>query len=165
MTEEFKKLYRLVREKLKDTPYAVYVNAGDDTAELAPEQADVYLGDSTFPDYLMIFRADVQDPIPGFFHGIRKYHGYLLCIEESCEDFSHYFISRAASNGQDIVHEPWTQPVSCSESWISLENVRKYVENGMLADLEEMGRVSRGIRELRESMKLSNLEWMQEPDL
>lgn len=157
---EFKSIYNLVKKTLKNTKYVVITNVTDDDSIQLHDKGrskDIVLRvEREFGHTIAIVNPEVQAPYES---DERKfYNNALVTITENHEDFNEYCIDRVVSYMYDSINldsstvkTEGTNDIGDIE-YISKVNVKKYIKENLLIELDKLSAYTIKLKELRENL-------------
>ena len=163
-----------VKEALKGTRFQVYIKISepdepyyeDEVSEAWKEYLDLGLDDT------QLHRCDeriygqgiaIMDPTVQAPRECGKYFDYkhpLMIFEENYENYNQYTVTRQVGYMYDCVNlDENTKPIKdWQETYVTHKNLQAYIKDKMLEDLEILSAKTKVLKELRESINLSQLK-------
>lgn len=163
-----------VREALKGTRFQVYIKISepdepyyeDEVSEAWKEYLGLGLDDT------QLHRCDeriygqgiaIMDPTVQAPRKSGKYFDYkhpLMIFEENYENYNQYTVTRQVGYMYDCIDlDTDTKPIKdWRETYVTHKNLQAYIKDKMLEDLEILSAKTKALKELRESINLSQLK-------
>lgn len=166
-----------VHKLIKDTKYKMFIGIDEPDVEWDEEhphpdwlEYDEYDKNEEFKNHtctsrdgwgqkIMIFNPEVQKPYQ-FGDGKCNYSYPLIEICQNYEDYDEYYICRNAAYMYDSIDFcSTTDDHDYCEKHISKSNIKNYIKNDLLNDLETLSDASKKLAELHNSIKLTPLKF------
>ena len=157
-------LYQLVKEAIKGTDFKICYNFGDEILDFLhiPANTKHYCdGLSRYSNAISIVSQSVQNPAT-FSGGQLWYPHALVVFTEDYEHYDHFCISRNATYGFRSVSV--NKPVSYAESYVSYEEVKRYVQENLKDDLKVLVDTTVKLKEFIESVPVAPIKFSSEDD-
>jgi hypothetical protein len=157
-------LYQLVKESLKGTDFKICYNFDDEILDFLhlPANPKHYCdGLSRYGNAIGIVLQSVQNPAT-FSGGQLWYPHALVRFAEDYEDYDHFYISRNAT--YDFRSVSVDKPVPDAESYVSYEEVKRYVQENLKDDLKVLVDATVKLKEFVESVPVAPIKYSSEDD-
>ena len=158
-------LYQLVKEAIKGTDFKICYNFGDEISDFLhiPANPKHYCdGLSRYGNAIGIVLQSVQNPAN--FNGGKQlwYLHALVVFTEDYEDYDHFHISRHAT--YDFHSVSVDKPVPNAESYVSYEEVKRYVQETLKDDLKVLVDATVKLKEFVESVPVAPIKFSSKDD-
>ena len=175
--KDFLSLIDSVHKLIKDTKYKMFISIDEPDVEWDEEhphpdwlEYDEYDKNEEFKNHtctnrdgwgqkIMIFNPEVQKPYQ-FSDDKCNYSYPLIEICQNYENYDEYYICRNATYMYDSIDfESTTDDHDYCEKHISKTNIKNYIKNDLLNDLETLSDASKKLAELHNSITLTTLKF------
>lgn len=157
-------LYQLVKGVIKGTDFKICCNFDDEISDflhIAKNPKHYCDGLSRYGNAIGIVLQSVQNPAT-FSGGQLWYPHALVVFTEDYEDYDHFHISRNAT--YDFRSVSVDKPVPDAESYVSYEEVKRYVQENLKYDLKVLVDATVKLKEFVESVPVATIKYSTEDD-
>ena len=151
-------LYQLVKEAIKGTDFKICYNFGDEISDFLHLPANP----KHYCDGLSRYGNAIGIVLQSVSGGQLWYPHALVVFTEDYEDYDHFLISRHAT--YDFHSVSVDKPVPDAESYVSYEEVKRYVQENLKDDLKVLVDATVKLKEFVESVPVAPIKYSTEDE-